>query len=105
SAVPDPAAAYAASQAYDPRDPASVNRPPELMSAGSHRGVEGLRIARLVGYFSSHAGPEARAAVDAACAHLGVEQEVELPDAALGRAAAFVISACEGGNLHLDDLR
>jgi amidase/aspartyl-tRNA(Asn)/glutamyl-tRNA(Gln) amidotransferase subunit A len=30
---------------------------------------------------------------------------VEWPDAALGRAAAFIISASEGGSLHLADLR
>ena len=30
---------------------------------------------------------------------------LEWPDAALGRAAAFIITSVEGGSLHLDDLR
>jgi amidase/aspartyl-tRNA(Asn)/glutamyl-tRNA(Gln) amidotransferase subunit A len=36
---------------------------------------------------------------------LGATDRVEWPDAALARAAAFIISASEGGTLHLDDLR
>ncbi|MCM2340935.1 amidase family protein, partial [Rhodoferax sp.] len=36
---------------------------------------------------------------------LGATDMVTWPDAELGRAAAFIISAAEGGSLHLDDLR
>ena len=36
---------------------------------------------------------------------LDAKEEVIWPDAAIGRAAAFIITASEGGSLHLDDLR
>ena len=69
------------------------------------RGIEGLRIGVLNGYFYDNATPPARDVVALAANALGAKAEVEWPDAALGRAAAFIISASEGGSLHLDDLR
>ncbi len=36
---------------------------------------------------------------------LGVEREVVIPHAAEARAAAYVITACEGSHLHLSDLK
>ncbi len=69
------------------------------------RGTQGLRIGVLDGYFSSNASPAAREAVRAAADALGVRARVEWPDAALGRAAAFIITAAESANLHLSDLR
>ncbi|XAH24101.1 AtzE family amidohydrolase [Xylophilus sp. GW821-FHT01B05] len=69
------------------------------------QGVQGLRIGVLGGYFHEHATAPARAAVQAAAAALGASATVEWPDAALARAAAFIITAGEGGSLHLDHLR
>ncbi|MDB5860982.1 MAG: AtzE family amidohydrolase, partial [Ramlibacter sp.] len=57
------------------------------------------------GYFRSNASAPARAVADAAGRALGAQEEVEWPDAALARAAAFIVSASEGGSLHLPDLR
>lgn len=68
-------------------------------------GITGLRIGLLGGYFHDHATAPARAAALRAAQALGAREEVEWPDAALGRAAAFLITASEGGSLHLDDLR
>ena len=59
----------------------------------------------LGGYFNDHATPAARAAVASAAAILGAGDSVERPDAALARAAAFIVGASEGGALHLPDLR
>jgi amidase/aspartyl-tRNA(Asn)/glutamyl-tRNA(Gln) amidotransferase subunit A len=59
----------------------------------------------LGGYFNDQASPQARAAVQAVAKALGAVDEVEWPDAALGRAAAFITTASEGGNLHLADLK
>ena len=64
-----------------------------------------LRVALLGGYFQQFAGPQARAAANAAAAALGAAEEVELTSAPAARAAAFIITACEGGQLHLDHLR
>jgi AtzE family amidohydrolase len=69
------------------------------------RGLGGLRLARAVGYFEENAEPEVVARVKDACRRLGVRKTVEIPEAARGRAAAFVITAAEGGQLHLPNLR
>jgi aspartyl-tRNA(Asn)/glutamyl-tRNA(Gln) amidotransferase subunit A len=48
---------------------------------------------------------EARTAIERVAAALRVEREVEIPEAARARAAAYVITATEGAALHLDRLR
>jgi 1-carboxybiuret hydrolase len=103
--LPDLAACYDALQGADPADPACAQRALEPVRHAGAQGSGGLRIARLVGYFEQHLTPPARAALDRACTALGVTREVELPAAALGRAAAFVITASEGGERHLANLR
>ncbi|MDB5939714.1 MAG: amidase [Polaromonas sp.] len=67
--------------------------------------AKGLRIGVLGGYFHDHATPPAREAVMTVAKLLGATEHVEWPDAALGRAAAFIVSASEGGSLHLQNLR
>ncbi|HEY0295950.1 MAG TPA: amidase family protein, partial [Bordetella sp.] len=69
------------------------------------RGARGLRIGVLGGYFAQYAGPAASEAVRLAAGALGAVATVDWPDAALGRAAAFIVTAGEGGSLHLPDLR
>ena len=69
------------------------------------KAVHGLRVGVLGGYFHDHAGPHAREAVKLAARTLGADAEVLWPDAGLARAAAFIITAGEGGSLHLNDLR
>lgn len=103
--LPDLAACYDALQGADPDDPACAQRPFEPVRHAVTQGASGLRIARLGGYFTQHLATAARAALDRACTALSVTQEVEMPAAALGRAAAFLISASEGGERHLANLR
>ncbi len=103
--LPDLAACYDALQGADLDDPACAQRPVAPVSRAADAGVDTLRIARLGGYFNTHLTPPAAAAVERACAALGVRKTVELPAAAAGRAAAFVITASEGGALHLPTLR
>ncbi|HEV8094499.1 MAG TPA: AtzE family amidohydrolase [Burkholderiales bacterium] len=69
------------------------------------RGIDGLRIARAVGYFEENAEPEVCALVGAAAEKLGVRRTIEIPEAARARGAAFIITASEGGQLHLPNLR
>jgi AtzE family amidohydrolase len=64
-----------------------------------------LRVARLCGYFDVNAGAYATATSKLAASLLGADNEVELPNAALGRAAAFLITNAEGGALHTPWLR
>jgi AtzE family amidohydrolase len=101
--VADLAAAYDAMQGPDPRDPACTAKPAEPALPELERGAEGLRIAVAGGYFSG-SGVAAEAVARAAAA-LGVTRTAEIPEAARARAAAFIITASEGGNLHLADLK
>jgi amidase/aspartyl-tRNA(Asn)/glutamyl-tRNA(Gln) amidotransferase subunit A len=95
---------YDALQGPDPWDPGchalSVQPVGDLS-----QGMAGLRVGILGGYFHEHATAPAREAVATAARALGASEWVEWPDAALGRAGAFIISAAEGGSLHLPDLR
>ena len=101
----DLALAYDAMQGPDPDDAGCAERPAEPVTPLIERGAEGLRIAVAGGYFRAGAGPEAFAAVDGVAAALGADREVEIPEAARARAAAYVITATEGAALHLDRLR
>jgi AtzE family amidohydrolase len=69
------------------------------------QGSEGLRVAILGGWFTRHAGPGVLDAVEQVAAALGNVARVELPNSDVARAAAFCITAAEGGNLHLANLR
>jgi AtzE family amidohydrolase len=101
----DLALAFDAMQGFDARDPGCVARAIEPTAGALSRGIDGVRIAVLGGYFQDHAGPEARAALARVAAALDATRSVELPEVARARAAAFVISNAEGGALHLPDLR
>lgn len=99
------ALAYDALQWPDAQDPACHALRVQPAAPTLALGVQGLRIGVLGGYFEEHASLPARVAVAQAAQVLGAQDEASWPDAALGRAAAFIISASEGGNLHLPDLR
>lgn len=96
----DLAVAYDALQGPDASDAACAQRPSEPALPALAQGAHGLRVAVLGGYFSDWAGPQARRAVEIAAQALGASAVVELPDTARARAAAFVITAAEGGALH-----
>lgn len=99
------ALAYDAMQGPDPADPGCHAQRVQPAQPALERGVAGLRIGMLGGYFDQNATPAARAAAELAARTLGARSVVEWPDAALGRAAAFIITASEGGSLHLGNLR
>jgi amidase/aspartyl-tRNA(Asn)/glutamyl-tRNA(Gln) amidotransferase subunit A len=98
------ALAYNALQGADPLDPGC--HATRVQPTGDwSQGMQGLRVGVLGGYFHDNASDPARAVVATAAAALGSGGTVEWPDAALARAAAFIITAAEGGSLHLADLR
>jgi amidase/aspartyl-tRNA(Asn)/glutamyl-tRNA(Gln) amidotransferase subunit A len=99
------ALSYDVLQSPDPLDPACHAQQVQSTYASLGHGIEGLRIGLLGGYFHDNATPPAREVAMSAAKVLGATDRVEWPDAALARAAAFIISASEGGTLHLDDLR
>jgi aspartyl-tRNA(Asn)/glutamyl-tRNA(Gln) amidotransferase subunit A len=101
----DLALVYDAMQGYDADDPVSVDRPVERVTPLISQGVDGLRIAVAGGYFRNGMSAEAEMAIDRIAAALAVRREIEIPEAARARAAAYVITASEGAALHLDRLR
>ena len=103
--VADLALAYDVLQGPDPADPACTTRAPEPASADLAKGAAGLRVGVLGGWFRRGAQDCALEAVDAAASVLSGQAEVMLAESDLARAAAFLITAAEGANLHLEDLR
>lgn len=99
------ALSYDVLQSPDSLDPGCHALAVQPVSATLGRGIQGLRIGILGGYFHDNATPPARDMVMKAAMVLGVKDQVQWPDAAMARAAAFIISASEGGTLHIDDLR
>jgi AtzE family amidohydrolase len=97
--------AYDAMIGPDSLDPVCTDRDAEPVGSCLTAGTTGLRIALAAGYFRSGAGVEALAALDGVAAALGATRQIELPEAARARAAAYVITTSEGAALHLDRLR
>jgi 1-carboxybiuret hydrolase len=101
----DLALAYDAMQSHDPEDPVCAKRAAEPTLPSLDRGLAGLRIAVASGYFRVGATAEALEAVGHVAKALGAVREIEIPEAARARAAAYVITATEGAALHLNRLR
>jgi 1-carboxybiuret hydrolase len=103
--VTDLARAYDAMQGHDAEDPFCAQRLEDPVSATLDSGIADLRIAAAGGYFLQGMMPEAERALRLVREALRVTDEVELPEAARARAAAYVITTAEGAALHLDRLR
>jgi aspartyl-tRNA(Asn)/glutamyl-tRNA(Gln) amidotransferase subunit A len=103
--VVDLALAYDAMQGPDPYDPVCADRPIDLASEGLDAGIGELKVAVAGGYFKAGLAPEALAALDHIAAALHATTQMELPEVARARSAAYVISTAEGAALHLERLR
>jgi aspartyl-tRNA(Asn)/glutamyl-tRNA(Gln) amidotransferase subunit A len=101
----DLALAFDAMQGWDPHDPACTDRDIQPAVPTLHDGIGGLRIAIAGDYFTRGGEPECFAAVATVARALGATRTVVLPNAAAARAAAYVITAIEGAQLHLPRLR
>lgn len=99
------ARSYDAMQGPDARDPACAQKPVEEVFPSLGKGLRGLRIGLAGGYFEENCEPAVYEAVQRRAQALGAARTVEIPLASAGRAAAFVITACEGAQLHLPNLR
>ncbi|PLZ84712.1 Asp-tRNA(Asn)/Glu-tRNA(Gln) amidotransferase GatCAB subunit A [Fischerella muscicola CCMEE 5323] len=104
--VRDIATVFDVLQGEDERDPVCTRRPPvETRHGTSLQNIDGMRIAIAGDYFRKGANTEALAAVQKVADALHVSEYISIPEAHRARAAAFVITACEGANLHLEKLR
>ncbi|MES1980788.1 MAG: AtzE family amidohydrolase [Pseudomonadota bacterium] len=99
------ALSYDAMQSPDPLDAGCHALSVQPVAADLRRGVDGLRIGLLGGYFADNATPPAQLVARQAASALRAVDGVEWPEPVLARAAAFITSASEGGALHLADLR
>lgn len=66
---------------------------------------QALRTACLGGWFAQNLSPALATAINRVCQHLGLSGTTELPQTPTARAASFLITAAEGGTLHLPRLR
>ncbi|MDY6783108.1 MAG: AtzE family amidohydrolase [Cyanobacteriota bacterium] len=103
--VRDIAACFDLLQGEDGRDPVCTRLPPEPCLPQLNLGIEGLRVAIADDYFAKGAEPEVLEAVHRVARILEASQTVTIPEAHRARAAAYIITATEGANLHLADLR
>lgn len=103
--VRDLAAVYDVMQGTDVEDRFQAEKPITQTESLLPRGQQGLRCAVLAGYFQQWCNGDAKAAVQQVAQALEAIAEVELPQAELARSAAFILTAAEGGNQYLPQLR
>lgn len=103
--VADLALCYDALQGPDPRDPVCTRRAPEPASVSLAQDLSGVRAALLGGYFAQGGAPDVHSAAAAVAKALGASGDVELPTPGIARAAAYTITATEGGNRHYERLK
>ena len=103
--VRDIATTFDSLQGADASDPICTTRPAERSLPQLNKGIEDLRIAVADGYFAKGAEPEALEAVAKVAQALAVTTAVTIPEPHRARAAAYIITASEGANLHFANLR
>ncbi|TVQ09909.1 MAG: AtzE family amidohydrolase [Leptolyngbya sp. DLM2.Bin27] len=101
----DLAVVYDVMQGPDPADPVCTQRPPAPVTAALTQGIDDLRIAQLGGHFERGMEPLVRSVLTDVLHTLEVTNRVEFPETHRARAAAYIITACEGSQLHLERLR
>ena len=92
-------------QGFDSQDHGCIDRPSISASQVDLVVPSKLRIAVLDGYFQQGSTQAAQKAVGTVAQALGCDQTATLESAAVGRAAAFLVTAAEGGALHTERLR
>jgi AtzE family amidohydrolase len=103
--VRDIATTFDSLQGADASDPICTTRPAERSLPQLNKGTDDLRIAVADGYFAQGAEPEALEAVAKVAQALAVTTAVTIPEPHRARAAAYIITASEGANLHFANLR
>ncbi len=103
--VYDTALAFDRLQGYDENDPVCTQKPVAMTLPALEKGIDGLRIAIADSYFASGAEDSALEAVVRVGERLGATESVNIPESDRARAAAFIITAVEAGNLHLGRLK
>jgi AtzE family amidohydrolase len=106
TSIRDIATLFDVLQGQDSRDPVCSQRPPvKTQHVASLNNIDGIKIAIASEYFSQKCQPQALAAVQKVADALGVKKYVTIPESHRARAAAFIITAVEGANLHFQNLK
>ena len=100
----DIATAFDVLQGEDARDNVCTKRP-RVKTLNEIQNIDGLKMAIANDYFTKKAAPEALEAVQKIADALNISEYVSIPEAHRARAAAYIITASEGANLHLDKLK
>jgi len=105
--VRDIAIAFDVLQGEDERDGVCTKLPVvETRNMTSEtQNIDGIKIAIATDYFTEKCSPEALTAVQKVADALNVIEYVSIPETHRARAAAYIITASEGANLHLDNLK
>ncbi len=103
--VTDIALAFDALQGPDHRDPVCCDLPITPLKPQLQHGIGGLRMAIATGHFAQGMAPAVRAALETVATALQVTQRATLPESDRARAAAYLLTAAEGSQLHLSRLR
>ncbi|GBF79865.1 AtzE family amidohydrolase [Aphanothece sacrum] len=103
--VRDIAAIFDVLQGQDINDPVCTSLPPQPCFPVLQNGIDGLKIAIAGDYFQEGAEVEVLEAVEMVAKLLNTQTIINIPETHRARAAAYIITACEGSNLHLERLR
>ncbi len=104
--VRDMAIAFDILQGFDAKDPVCTPKEPcQTRDLVEHPDLTGIRMAIADDYFQKKAEPQALIAVETVAQALNIQTYITIPEAERARAAAFIITASEGANLHLNKLR
>ncbi|MGK7889766.1 MAG: AtzE family amidohydrolase [Leptolyngbyaceae cyanobacterium] len=101
--VTDIAQTFQVLQGSDDRDPICSDRPPITPDLSGN--VGDLRVAIATDHFAKGMAPTVAQTLDMVATALKATRTVTLPEAARARAAAYLITASEGSQLHLPRLQ
>jgi AtzE family amidohydrolase len=103
--VVDLAAVYDVLHGWDPEDQVSLRLPRAAALPSLEGDIAPLRVGVAGGHFARGGTPEVMEGLARVAAALGATRTIELEGAAKARAAAFIITSCEGSHAHLANLR
>lgn len=103
--VRDIAAIFDVLQGQDLADPVCTDLPSQNCLKLLKDGIDGLKIAVAGDYFQEGAESDALEAVETVTKLLDIKTTITIPESHRARAAAYIITACEGSNFHLKNLR
>ncbi|MEM8810552.1 MAG: AtzE family amidohydrolase [Cyanobacteria bacterium P01_G01_bin.38] len=101
--VQDIASAFEVMQGADARDPICCDQPAVVPDLSGDMG--GVRVAIATDHFAKGMAPTVAQAFEKVTTALNATDTVTLPEAARARAAAYLITASEGSQLHLSRLQ